>query len=290
MKYYDLNEGEYRKGKLTEDQMWESFRWLFSEKSINDSSYKFIFLKSIIDCMDIEESQGKISFDVVFERFTSISWSLVLKYRINQKVKAKGKKASLLEQDLLDFFESEGYRNYVPISEINRIKWDKLVRKIKQDCKRYVIGALYGDMRELLYSFSKKEQWIVLNPQMKSFINKHKELIESLNYYKWAVFYDKINSEETAKNSMKLLVPGFEKRKNESVYRAILAYEFEREVQEPVNSFELLLCAKDTPRDTEVSKDNIEEELFQDYGRMRDYLSNPIALIDKLKKEKGIRV
>lgn len=289
MKYYDLNEGEYKKGKLTEDQMWESFRWLFSEKSLNDSSYKFIFLKSIIDCMEKKDPNGKMSFDVVFERFTSISWSLVLKYKISQKGKARGKRGSLLEQDLLDFFESEGYGEYVPISEINRTKWEKLVRKIKQDCKRYVIGALYGDMKELLYSFSKQGQWIELNPQMESFISKNKVLIESLNYYKWSVFYEEINTKETVKNSIKLLAPGFEKRKNESVFRAVLAYEFEREVPETVNSFELLLCAEDISGDIEVPKDNIEEELFQDYGRMRDYLSNPIALIDKLKKEKGIR-
>lgn len=290
MKYYDLNDGEYKKGRLTKDQMWEAFRWLFSEKSLNDSSYKFIFLKSIIDCMERKEANGRISFDTLFDRFTSISWSLVLKYRINQKVKARGKKATLLEQDLLDFFVSGGYEKYVPISEISEKSRKKLVKKVKQDCKRYVVGALYGDMKELLYSFSRKEEWIELNQQMESFIEKHKELIESLNYYKWAVFYQKINAETTARNCISLLAPGFEKRKSESIYRTILAYEFEREVPETMNSIELLFCAEDMSQDMEVSKDNLEEELFQDYGSMRDYLSNPIVLIEKLKRQKGIIV
>ena len=290
MKYYDLMEGEYKKGKLTEEQMWEAFKWLFSEKSLNDSSYKFIFLKSIIDCMEMKEPDGRISFDALFDRFTNISWSLVLKYKINQKVKARGKKASLLEQDLIDFFESGGYEKYIPISEISKNNRERLVRKVKRDCKRYVVGALYGDMKELLYSFSRKGEWIVLNHQMESFIEKHKELIESLNYYKWAVFYQKINSEMTAKNCMELLAPGFEKRKSESIFRTILAYEFEREIPETVNSFELLLCAEEVAEDMEVSKDNFEEELFQDYSSMRDYLSNPVLLIEKLKKQKGIMV
>ena len=57
-----------------------------------------------------------------------------------------------------------------------------------------------------------------------------------------------------------------------------------------MNSIELLLCAEDTPEDIGVSKDNLEEELFQDYGSMRDYLSNPIVLIEKLKRQKGIKV
>ncbi len=290
MKYYDLKEGEYKKGRLTEDQMWEAFRWLFSEKALNDSSYKFIFLKSIIDCRKMKEPNGEISFDTLFDRFTSISWSLVLKYKINQKVKARGKKASLLEQDLLDFIESGGYEKYVPLSEISEKSRKKLVKKVKQDCKRYVVGALYGDMKELLYSFSRKEEWIVLNPQMESFIEKHKELIESLNYYKWAAFYEKVNTAPTAKNCIDLLAPGFEKRKSESVYRTVLAYEFERDIPETMNTIELLLCAEDTSEEMEISKDNLEEELFQDYGSMRDYLSNPIVLIEKLKKRKGILV
>ena len=134
--------------------------------------------------MEMKEPNGRISFDILFDRFTSISWSLILKYKINQKVKARGKKASLLEQDLLNFFESGGYEKYVDVSEISVKDWKKLVKKIKQDCKRYVVGALYGDMKELLYSFSRKEEWIELNQQMEFFVEKHKELIESLNYYK----------------------------------------------------------------------------------------------------------
>ena len=57
-----------------------------------------------------------------------------------------------------------------------------------------------------------------------------------------------------------------------------------------MNSIELLFCAEDMSQDMEVSKDNLEEELFQDYGSMRDYLSNPIVLIEKLKRQKGIIV
>ena len=59
---------------------------------MNNSSYKFVFLKSIIDCLDKKDTLGKIGFDILFERFTSISWNLVLKYGISQKVKSTGKK------------------------------------------------------------------------------------------------------------------------------------------------------------------------------------------------------
>lgn len=292
MKYYDLSEGSFKTGKLTENEMWEAFHWLFLDKSVNDSSYKFIFLKSIIDCMDRKDEFDKISFDILFERFTSISWNLVLKYGISQKIKSIGKKATVLEQELQDFLVLNGYDRYVPIEEIDDEKRRKLVFKIKQSCKRYVIGALFGDMKELLYSFSKREQWVKLNPQMEVFILKHKNVIESLNYCKWASFYEKINSDETKNHIISLLDKDFEKRKNESIYRALLAYEFEREMTiSRVNTMELLFMAEDSGENAEiVNRNNIEEELFQDYSSMRKYLANPIDLIGKLKRDKGIEV
>lgn len=272
--------------------MWEAFHWIFSGKAVNDSSYKFIFLKSIIDCMDKKDEFGKISFDILFEQFTSISWNLVLKYGIAQKVKSTGKKATVLEQELQNFLASNGYDQYVPIKEIEGEKRKKLVIKIKQSCKRYVIGALFGDMKELLYSFSKKEQWVKLNPQMETFVLKHKNVIESLNYCKWASFYEKINSDKTKDRIIPLLDKDFEKRKNESIYRALLAYEFEREMDvSKVNTIELLFMAEDNEGNAEIiNRNNIEEELFQDYSNMRKYLANPIDLIGKLKRDKGIEV
>lgn len=289
MKYYDLKEGRYKKGKLTEDEMWEAFHWLFSGKSLNDSSYKFIFLKSIIDCIDKKEANSKLSFDCLFEEFTKIAWNLITKYRIPQKIRSTGKKATLLEQDINDFMESYACKEFVLASEIDRRKWIELVNKVKRDCNRYVIGALYGDMKELLYSFSKKEQWVEVNPQMERFIKEHKSIIEGLNYYKWASFYEKINSKEDSKRIVEMFGSGLQRRKNESVYRAILAYEFERETPETnLNTVELLFMAEGMSENEEISKDSIEEELFQEYDNMKHYLSDPIALIDKLKKEKGI--
>lgn len=281
MKYYDLSEGNFKTGKLTDDEMWEAFHWLFSDKSINDSSYKFIFLKSIIDCMGKKDKLDKISFDILFERFTSISWNLILKYGISQKVKSAGKKATVLEQELQDFLALNGYEQYIPMEEIEDKKQRKLVSKIKKSCKRYVVGALFGDMKELLYSFSKKEQWVRLNPQMETFVLKHKNVIESLNYYKWASFYEKINSDETKNHIISLLDKDFEKRKNESIYRMLLAYEFERELPIlKINTVEFLFMAADRKENAKIiERSNIEEEFFQDYSNMRKYLANPIALL-----------
>ena len=46
---YDLAEGRYENRTLSDDEMWSAFSNLFSSHSKNSSSYKFGFLKAIMD-------------------------------------------------------------------------------------------------------------------------------------------------------------------------------------------------------------------------------------------------
>lgn len=98
--------------------------------------------------------------------------------------------------------------------------------QVKVKCKRYVVGALFEDTNRLFYSFSKKEEWIQINPKMYEFLCKHKIIIEKLNYYEWAHFLERVNEESVA---TKLLdkIDNSSRRNNLSVYRRILYEEFE---------------------------------------------------------------
>lgn len=52
MGVYHLSEGIYKTGNYLGEDLWEAFRNVFSTKTLNNSSsYKFVFLKSIIDCI-----------------------------------------------------------------------------------------------------------------------------------------------------------------------------------------------------------------------------------------------
>ena len=46
---FDLKEGKYEARVVSDDELWSAFTCVFSSKSKNYSSYKFGFLKSIID-------------------------------------------------------------------------------------------------------------------------------------------------------------------------------------------------------------------------------------------------
>lgn len=82
---YNLKEGSYSKRPLSDDEMWKTVNWLFSKHSINETSYKFLFFKALIDCLNQNDSQCRISFEHVFSKFTEISWNIVIKYKVRQK-------------------------------------------------------------------------------------------------------------------------------------------------------------------------------------------------------------
>ncbi len=63
---FDLNEGRYEERNVSEDELWSAFACVFSSKSRNDSSYKFGFLKAIIDNLYNVDENLKLNFNQIF--------------------------------------------------------------------------------------------------------------------------------------------------------------------------------------------------------------------------------
>ena len=283
MQGYKLAEGQYKTDKLTTDKMWDTFNWLFSAYSRNDTSYKFIFLKAIIDCLDKKDAKGRISFDTLFQEYTKLSWNLVLKYGLAQKSAARDGRKSTLENVLRAKYDGE--------SDFNELFEDEkkvICHEVKMQCKKYVVGALYGDTDGYIYSFSKKDEWIEVNPVMEKFIKENEALIENLNYYKWAKFYENTNGPEKERELMEKF--SFDMaRKNETVYRSILAKEFEvttSEAKPRTNTFELLMVADQISQEDELDETLAEDKFYKDLSSMKEYMDNPIMLLQQIKKEK----
>lgn len=76
---FDLKEGQYEERNASDDELWSAFACVFSSKSRNDSSYKFGFLKTIIDNLYNVDSDLKLTFDQLFTKFGEIYWNLILK-------------------------------------------------------------------------------------------------------------------------------------------------------------------------------------------------------------------
>ena len=224
----DLKEGAYEMRMASDDELWSALACVFSSKSKNTSSYKYGFLKAIIDNLYNVDADLKLSFEQIFSKFGEIYWNLILKHGLKQKTVTNDNKETYLEQVLRAAVKKYQILEPIPYESLTSKMMLDITHQVKMKCKRYVVGALYEDTMRLFYSFSKKEEWIQINPVMYEFICKHKVVIEKLNYYEWARFLEKVNEETIA---IKLLgkIDESAKRDNLSEYRRILYEEFENE-------------------------------------------------------------
>lgn len=223
---FDLKEGRHEERNASDDELWSAFACVFSSKSRNDSSYKYGFLKAILDNLYNVDINLKLNFDQIFSKFGEIYWNLILKHGLRQKAATNDNRATYLEQVLYSAKEKYNISDPVPYESLTPDMMIDISHQVKVKCKKYVVGALFEDTNRLFYSFSKKQEWLQINPVMYEFICKHKVVIEKLNYYEWARFLEKVNVESV---TTKLLdkIDESAKRNNLSMYRQILYEEFE---------------------------------------------------------------
>ena len=223
---HDLKAGQYDARMVSEDELWSAFSYLFSTQSKNSTSYKFGFLKSLIDNLYNVNENLVLTFDQLFSKFAESYWNLVLKYGIRQQTVIKGKSSTVLESVLHSVVEKYDIAAEVPFESLTDEMKLYVCVNGKRKCKVNVVGALYGDLKGLIYSFSKKEEWIQFSPYMYEFLCKHKLVIEKMNYYEWARYMEKVNDDSVLDHLLtKIEISTL--RNNLSVYRHILFDEFE---------------------------------------------------------------
>ena len=216
-----LKEGVFRVGDYSDKEIFSVFEEFFSTTARKDTSYKYAFLKAILDELPDTDENLQISFDILFERFTEIYWPLVIQYGISQK-SGEGN-LCYVEQLILDAADLYGFDD-VSFEQISQKHKKELVKKVKQKCKTNVVGALYGDTKQILYSFSKKGEWIELNPVVYKFFKRHKAVIQEMNYNAWAEFSEKVNDDKQVEKVRKKC--GMPNSSGKAVYKAIMKSTF----------------------------------------------------------------
>lgn len=216
-----LKEGVFRTGDYSDKEIFSVFEEFFSTTARKDTSYKYAFLKAILDELPDTDENLRISFDILFERFTKIYWPLVIQYGISQK-SGEGN-LSYVEQLILDAADPYGFFD-VSYNQLSQKHKKDLIKKVKQKCKTNVVGALYGDMKQILYSFSKKDEWIELNPIVYDFFKRHREEIQEMNYNAWAEFSEKINDDKQIEKAKKKC--GMPDSSGRTVFKAIMKSTF----------------------------------------------------------------
>ena len=69
---HDLNEGQYDPRQLNTDDIWQALSILFTSRSRNSTSYKYGFMKSILDNLYNVDADLVRTFDQLFGKFAEI--------------------------------------------------------------------------------------------------------------------------------------------------------------------------------------------------------------------------
>ena len=116
---YNLKEGKYEERHVSDDELWSALSVVFTSKSVNDTSYKYGFLKAIIDNLYNVDQDLRLTFDQLFGKFGEIYWNLVLKYGLKQKKSTKDNRASAIERVL--YYAAEKYQIREPIPHFKSV-------------------------------------------------------------------------------------------------------------------------------------------------------------------------
>lgn len=195
-------DGEYIKATFSDADVLDALDVVFSSKSKKDTSYKFVFLKAIIDLLDKVDDRNRLTFDQLFQRFTEIYWPIVVDYNLRQKIGGEDSQ-SYIEQILIEAVNTYGVATYSNFSDLTKNQQRDIVKTVKQKCKMNVVGALYGDTKAIIYSFSRKEEWIEINPAVYDCLVRNKKMIQEKNYQAWADFMEKTNLVDDKKAELK---------------------------------------------------------------------------------------
>lgn len=218
-----------------DNAIWSALCGLYIPGNRKDTSYKYVLLKAILDNLfnTGDEAEYKLSYDSLFSKFTEIYWNIIAKYEIRQKGRFSDGKGGFKETEIEKIIK-DAAKEYCPdvhceFEKLASDKKAKIVKSVKSKCKGVVVASLYKDTQGVLYGFTKFEEWIQLNPRVCQFLRAHKRIIEKVNYYEWAHFLEKVNTDEDLLKTLGLLgkLEKITKRENLDVYRRILYMEFE---------------------------------------------------------------
>lgn len=221
---WELKEGKILKYDLSDEELWGIFNYIFSNKSANRTSYKFAFIKSLIECVFEVNEDNTIDLNVLFKSFTKIYWNLVGKYKLVQTHNGMTSKVESIIANII-----------LENPSIGDIEFDKLNESIKEELEKqiftegikYVVGAIYEDSKGCFYSFTKKDKTLTYNECFKKFIIKHNRNLLKINYFEWILFLEKVNSDERCLSLAKKL-ENASKRNDLSLYREVLFYKLQQ--------------------------------------------------------------
>lgn len=188
---YKMQVGEMKTPYVTDKEIWRHFNYIFSPRSKNSTTYKFVLIKSIIENLYNLTDELELNYFNLFNSFTKIYWNLVIHHQLNQ-INMTGKQAEV-QKILLEFQAKHGIHSSFVFDKLSDELQLKIITKVTKRCKINVMGAIYGDTAGSIYDFDNKKEVIRLNASFYSFMQRFQKVLTYLTNYQLALFLEKFN-------------------------------------------------------------------------------------------------
>ncbi|WNR45144.1 HNH endonuclease signature motif containing protein [Paenibacillus roseipurpureus] len=244
MEGWKLNSGELIENNLTEQEIWQYFNFLFSSKSKNQASYKFGFIRSLLENIYNTNESSQLTYSQIFFTFTRVYWNLVVVNGLKQTDQSH--EQSAIEKALKQFVEQNRIPDYLSFDSLSPGLQLEIGVILRRQGKRYVVGALYGDTDGAFYSFDNRSEVLELSRNVLRFMKVHQQVLVKLNNYELVKFIQAVNPHDGCSNLLKK-VENITARSNLNMYREIL---------ELTESMECFYCERKLTEKTAIHVDH----------------------------------
>lgn len=135
------------------------------------SSYKYGFLRSLLENLYSVDGDLRLTYDQIFETFTRVYWVLVIKHQLSQTDSSH--KFSAVERIMYEAQKKHSIPNGLDFDKLTPTIQLELFKAVKRQAKRNVIGALWKDSDGILYSFSHSEETVIINRDSYVFMQRY---------------------------------------------------------------------------------------------------------------------
>jgi 5-methylcytosine-specific restriction endonuclease McrA len=188
---HKLQIGEMKVPYLTDQEIWGHFNYIFSSKSRNSTTYKFVLVKSLLENLYNVNEMLELSYTSLFSSFAKIYWNLVIHHNLNQ-INMVGKRSEV-QNILLSIQHKQQLPSEVVFDKLSYELQLLIIQKIMKKCKINVMGAIYGDTQGTIYDFDNKKEMLKINPSFYSFMQRSQRVLTYLANYHLALFLEKFN-------------------------------------------------------------------------------------------------
>jgi hypothetical protein len=190
---HKLQVGEMKADYLTDKEIWGHFNYIFSSKSKNSTTYKFVLIKSLLENLYNVNDMLELSYSSLFASFAKIYWNLVIHHNLNQ-INMTDKRAEV-QNILIEVQSKYQIPNTLVFDKLSHELQVEIITKVKRKCKLNVMGALYGDTSCTIYDFDNRNEQLKLNSTFYSFMQRFQRVLNYLTNYHLALFLEKFNEQ-----------------------------------------------------------------------------------------------